>query len=297
MNITLTGATGFIGRHLVKALLARGDRLIILSRTARPGTNPRYLIWDAKSAPPREALETDAIVHLTGESVAQRWSSEVKQRIRSSRIESTRALVAALASVEKKPAVLVSASAIGIYGQRGDEVLTESSPHGSGFLEDVTVDWERESQRAADLGIRVVNPRIGIVLGPDGGALEKMLPPFKAGAGGRLGTGEQWMSWIHIDDLVGLILFAIDRDTVRGAMNATAPRPVKNAEFTHELGGVLKRPTFVAVPALVLKLMFGEMASVVIGSERVVPRVAMQAGYQFRYPELRPAFENILVQK
>lgn len=294
MNITLTGATGFIGRHLVKALLARGDRLTILSRSERSGANPRYLVWDTKSAPPQQALETDAIVHLAGEPVAQRWSTEAKERIRSSRVDSTRALVRGLAAIRNKPAVLVSASAIGIYGLRGDEVLTESSPPGSGFLENVTVEWEREAGRATELGIRVVTPRIGIVLGPDGGALEKMLPPFKVGAGGRLGTGDQWMSWIHIDDLIALLLFTLDRNDVPGPVNATAPSPVRNAELTYELGGVLKRPTVVAVPVFALKIMFGEMANVLIGSQRVVPRVAMQAGFHFQFPQLRPALENIL---
>jgi uncharacterized protein len=294
MNITLTGATGFIGRHLVEALLGRGDQLTILTRKPRNSINPRFLEWDTKSAPPAGALETDAIVHLVGETVAQRWNAAVKERIRASRIDSTRALVRGLAACQKRPKVLISASAIGFYGPRGDEVLTETSAPGSGFLEDLSVAWEREAQRATELGVRVVNPRIGIVLGRDGGALEKMLTPFKAGGGGRMGTGEQWMSWIHIDDLVGLLLFALDRGDVQGALNATAPQPVRNAGFTHELGGVLKRPTVLAVPVFALKLMFGEMANVLIASQKVAPQAALRAGYQFQFSELRPALDNLL---
>jgi uncharacterized protein (TIGR01777 family) len=294
MNITLTGATGFIGSHLVKALLARGHQLTILSRTARPGENPRYLEWDARYLPPAEALHAGAVIHLAGESVAQRWTAEAKQRIRSSRIDATRMLVNGFAQAPNKPEVLISASAIGIYGPRGDEILTESSPVGSGFLEDLSAAWEMEAQRAAELGIRVVNPRFGIVLGRDGGALEKMLPPFKAGAGGRLGSGEQWMSWIHVDDAVGLLLFALEHGTVNGPMNFTAPCPRKNADFTRDLGGVLKRPAVIPAPMFALKLLFGEMASVLVASQRVVPQTATKAGYDFRYPKLRPALEQIL---
>lgn len=294
MKITLTGATGFIGRHLVAKLLSRGDELTILSRRPREGSNPRYLAWDARSAPPPEALDAGAIIHLTGESVAQRWTAEAKQRIRSSRIDSTRALITALGSAANKPEFLISASAIGIYGDRGDEVLTEKSPPGSGFLEDLSVEWEAESQRATEFGIRVLNPRIGIVLGRDGGALPRMLAPFKAGVGGKLGSGQQWMSWIHIDDVIGLLLFALDRRDLHGPMNATAPSPARNRDFTEQLAAVLKRPAFFTVPAFALKLMMGEMGEVVVASERVIPEVARAAGYAFRYPELRAALEALL---
>ncbi len=289
MRITLTGATGFIGKRLVAALLDRGDDLTILTRTPKAGNNPRYVAWDAA-----KSLEADAVIHLAGESVAQRWTAEVKQRIRASRIETTRALVAALERAPRKPQVLISASAIGIYGSRGDELLTETSKPGSGFLEDVCIEWERESQRAADLGIRVVNPRIGIVLGAGGGALERMLTPFKMGVGGRLGSGEQWMSWIHIADVVGLILFVLDHADLRGPMNATAPNPVRNADFTAELAAALHRPAVLTTPAFALKLAFGEMAAVILASQRVLPRVALDAGYQFQFQDLRPALEDIL---
>jgi hypothetical protein len=295
MRITLTGATGFIGRHLIEALRARGDELTVLTRSPRAGTNPRYLAWDANSVPPAEALRADAIFHLAGESVAQRWTAEVKRRIRSSRVDSTRALVRGLLEAPARPRVLISMSAIGIYGSRGNEVLSESSPPGAGFLEDTCVEWEREAQRAAaDSGLRVVTPRIGIVLGRDGGALGKMLTPFRAGVGGRLGSGEQWMSWVHTDDVVGLLLFALDNPVVRGPLNATAPSPVRNAEFTKELARVLNRPALFPVPVFALKLIFGEMANVLISSARVKPEAAIGAGYAFRFPLLGPALENIL---
>ncbi len=294
MRITLTGATGFIGGHLVQALLSGGHQLSILTRTGRPGSNPRYFEWDNSCLPPAEALQADAIIHLAGESVAQRWTAEVKRQIRSSRVDVTRALVNGIAQAASKPEVLISASAIGIYGPRGDEILTEGSSAGSGFLEDVCIAWERESQRAAELGVRVVNPRLGIVLGPDGGALQKMVPPFRIGVGGRLGSGTQWMSWIHIDDVVGLLQFALERSEVSGPMNVTAPCPVKNADFTRDLASVLKRPAILPVPLFALKLLFGEMSSVLVSSQRVVPQAATKADYDFRYRKIRPALEQIL---
>jgi uncharacterized protein len=296
MNITLTGATGFIGRHLTRALRDRGDTLTILTRTPRPGTESRYLAWDAQSAPPPEALEADAIIHLAGESVAQRWTSAVKQRIRSSRIDSTRALVDGILKSRHKPQVLISASAIGIYGDRGDEILTETSAPGSGFLEDVSIAWERESARACDAGVRVVNPRIGIVLGPGGGALEKMLTPFKAGVGGKLASGNQWMSWIHLDDVVGLILFALDHREFAGPVNTTAPNPVTNAEFTRQLAAALRRPAVFPVPEFALRALFGEMAKVLTASQRVIPQAALRSGYDFRYEHLGPALESTLAR-
>lgn len=294
MKITLTGATGFIGGHLVKALIARGHELAILTRHPRAGANPRYFAWDAASVPPPEAMDADAIIHLAGEPVAQRWTGEVKRRIRASRIEGTRAVVDGIAAARRKPKVLMSASAIGIYGSRGDEVLTEQSPAGSGFLEDVTIEWERESARANGAGVRVVNPRIGIVLGRGGGALARMLPPFKAGAGGRLGSGHQWMSWIHIDDVTGLILFALENEGLRGALNLTAPNPVTNADFTAALAAALRRPALFPAPVFALKLLFGEMAEVLLSSQRVIPQVALDAGYRFAYPELGPALRDLV---
>ncbi len=295
MNITLTGATGFIGGHLVQKLTAFGHRLTILTRNPRgTGTNPRFLAWDTRSAPPAEAVEADAIIHLAGESVAQRWTEQVKKRIRTSRILPTRAIVDGMAAAKKKPAVLISASAIGIYGPGRDQELTEQSAAGAGFLEDVSVEWERESARAVSLGVRVVNPRFGIVLGRDGGALASMLPPFKAGVGGRLGSGDQWMSWIHIDDATTLLLFALTHSAIQGPVNVTAPNPVKNAEFTSELARVVKRPALIPVPKFALHLLFGEMADVLLSSQRVIPEVALSAGFHFQFETLGSALEDLL---
>jgi hypothetical protein len=234
------------------------------------------------------------LVHLTGEPVAQRWTPEVKQRIRSSRVDGTRNLVSALAKLSERPRVLVCASAIGYYGSRGDDLLTETSSPGGDFLAQVVVDWERAAGEAEALGIRVVPLRFGVVLGKDGGALPKMLPPFRLGLGGRLSSGQQWMSWIHVDDVIGLIRFALENSAVRGALNATALQPVTNAEFTRELAAALHRPAVFPVPGLALKLLFGEMAEVILGSQRVVPRAALSAGFRFEYPELRGALARLL---
>lgn len=294
MNITLTGATGFLGRPLVKSLIARGDRVTILSRSPKPGSNPHYLPWDAQSPPPADAMRADAIVHLAGESVAQPWSAEAKHAIWSSRVDGTRALVDGIAAAPIKPRVLVSASAIGIYGDRGSEVLTEASKPGSGFLEDVCVEWEQEAQRAAEFGVRVVNPRIGVAIGRGGGALSSMLKPFKLGIGGKLGSGTQWMSWIHVSDVVGLILFALDHDSIAGPMNATAPMPVTNIEFTRDLGLALGRPAVLTIPRFALKVLYGEMSHILLASQRVIPKVARNAGYAFRFAELGHALEFTL---
>jgi uncharacterized protein (TIGR01777 family) len=294
MKITLTGAGGFLGGPLIRALQAEGHQLHALGRKPIPGI--AFSPWNVtEGEPPREALEgSDAVIHLAGEPVAQRWSPEVKARIRDSRVIGTRHLVHALSTISRRQGVLISASAVGIYGSRGDKVLTEKSKPGSGFLEDITVDWEKEAGLAEALGMRVVQIRIGVVLGKDGGALAKMLPPFRAGVGGPLASGKQWMSWIHVDDVVGLILFALSNAAVRGPVNATAPHPVTNAEFTRELGKALHRPAFFPVPEFALRLLFGEMASVVLASQRVLPQAAESAGYQFRYPELPAALASVV---
>ncbi len=296
MNITISGASGLIGRRLLKALGASGHALHILSRHA--GTNVpngvRLSPWDPAKAPPRESLEAaDAVVHLAGEPVAQRWTPEVKRRIRESRVEGTRRLVEALAGVSRKPAVLVCASAIGYYGDRGDELLDESAPPGSGFLPEVCVAWEREAQRAAAVGLRVALIRIGLVLDPRGGALRRMLPPFRFGIGGRLGSGQQWMSWIHIEDLVELFRFAIDQP-VSGPLHGTAPEPVRNLEFTRELAAALRRPALLPVPRLALWALFGEMAGVLLESQRAVPQAAEAAGFRFSHRQLGPALADLL---
>jgi hypothetical protein len=268
------GGTGFIGRRLAESLAAAGHSVSAVGRGGEPG-------------------EADAIVNLAGEPIAQRWTREAKRKIRESRIVGTRRLVQALAQLPKRPGVLVSASAIGYYGNRGDEILTESSAPASGFLAELCRDWEKEADAAESLGVRVVKLRIGVVLGSGGGALARMLPPFKMGVGGRLGSGKQWMSWIHIDDVAGLIRFALDDPTIRGPVNATAPNPVTNAEFTGILASALHRPAFMPVPAVALKTLFGEMSSVLLDSQRVLPRVAESAGYQFKYKALPPALAQL----
>ena len=298
MNIAVTGATGFIGARLVQNLLQSGHSVHALGRK-RSRTLPaavRFSPWNsAENEPPPESLATaDAIVHLAGEPVAQRWTPEVKKRIRSSRVDGTRNLVNALAKHSRRPQVLVCASAIGYYGSRGDEVLMETSSPGRDFLAQVVVDWEQAAQKAEALGIRVAPLRFGVVLGKDGGALAKMLPPFRLGLGGRLASGQQWMSWIHVDDVRGLIRFALENSIIRGPMNATAPQPTTNVEFTKELATALHRPAIFPVPPFALKLLFGELAEVVLGSQRVIPQAAQSAGFRFEYPELRPALVRLL---
>jgi len=290
MNIVATGGTGFLGRRVVAAL-AGEHQVRVLSRRVRAGD---AAAWEPEREPPPDAIlrEADAVIHLAGEPVAQRWTAEAKRRIRDSRRLGTGNLVAGLARAGGRVRVLVSASAIGIYGSRGEETLTEDSRPGIGFLPEVCAAWEHEAEAAERLGVRVARLRIGIVLAPDGGALARMLPPFRMGVGGRLGSGEQWMSWIHVDDLVGLVRFALDGG-LRGAVNATAPEPVRNRDFTHALAQVLHRPAFLPVPAPALRLMFGEMAEVLLGSQRVVPRAAQEAGFQFRYSRLEEALASL----
>lgn len=279
MNVAVTGSTGFLGRQVIAALATAGHRPHPLPRNPSP-----------------EKLNcADAVIHLAGEPVAQRWTPEAKQRIYASRVEGTRDLVNAISKSVHRPRVLICASAIGIYGSRGDEILKEDSRPAEDFLARVVVDWEQAALSAEALGIRVVNLRFGMVLG-NGGALAKMLPPFKLGIGGRLGSGKQWTSWIHIDDAVNLILFALENGQVRGALNATAPDPVTNAQFTRELARVLHRPAIFPVPPLALRLMFGEMAGVVLASQRVLPAAAQAAGFEFRYSDLPPALANLLPQ-
>ena len=278
MTISISGASGFIGRHLMKSLAQAGHSLRALSR----------------HAPPAESLrEADAIIHLAGEPVAQRWTAAAKQRILDSRVVGTRNLVEALGRLTRRPETLICASAIGYYGSRGDEVLTESSAPGSGFLPEVCVAWEREAQAAEAFGIRVVRVRTGVVLDANGGALVRMLPPFRMGLGGRLGSGRQWMSWIHLEDLAALFQFAVESQ-VRGPLNAVAPNPVTNSDFTRELAHALRRPAVFPVPEFALKMLFGEMADVLLASQRVAPAAAEAAGFRFRFPQLAPALESLL---
>lgn len=296
MRITISGASGLVGRRLLRVLGDKGHQVHVLSRHA--GTNlpngVKLTVWDPASLPPLASLENaDAVIHLAGEPVAQRWTPEVRRRIRESRVGSTQRLVEALSMLPRPPAVLVCASAVGYYGSRGDEILVESSPAGSGFLADVCVAWEKAAQAAADLGTRVTLIRIGVVLDSRGGALGRMLAPFRVGAGGRLGSGHQWMSWIHVGDLVELFRLAIE-NPLPGAVNGVAPFPVSNREFTQELARAVKRPALLPVPEFILKRLLGDMAEILLASQRVAPRAAESAGFRFRFPQLGPALGDLL---
>lgn len=297
MNITLTGASGFIGRRLMKLLSTAGHNLNVLSRHAGTNLPPgvKLSVWDALGgAPPEASLrDADCVIHLAGEPVAQRWNAESKRRIRESRVQGTRSLVEAMGKLAEPPRALICASAIGYYGSRGDEVLTEASSPGSGFLPELCIAWESEAAAAERFGIRVVRLRIGLVLARHGGALARMLPPFRMGLGGRLGNGRQWMSWIHLDDLCEMIRFAAEHQ-VRGAMNGVAPYSVPNADFTSALASAVHRPAIFPVPLPALRVLFGEMAEVLVSSQRVAPKGAIQAGFAFRFPELAPTLADIL---
>ena len=296
MKCIVSGGRGFIGRRVVDALLQDGHYVAVWSR--EPNLETRNAVgaffWDPLGAEPAEESLTryDAVVHLAGEPVSQRWTAEAKQKIRDSRVLGTKRLVDAIAKVKYPPQVLVCASAIGFYGNRGDEELDESSTMGTGFLAEVCRDWEREADRAADLGLRVVKLRIGLVLGPDGGALAAMTPVFRAFLGGQLGSGKQWMSWIHVDDLAAMVKWAVESE-VSGVVNGVGAAPVRNAEFTRELGKALGRPAFLRVPEAVLHAGMGEMSEMVLGSAKVLPRVASSGGFQWKFRELEPALRGL----
>ncbi|MCS6859827.1 MAG: TIGR01777 family oxidoreductase [Abditibacteriales bacterium] len=301
MKIVITGATGFIGTALCKALTEAEHEVIALTRHAsaqqRLGDRVSCATWDGQSAGEWEKTldGADAVVNLAGESIAARWNAAKKEKIRASRVNATRALVQAMSKAHWRPKVLVNGSAVGYYGPRGDEELTEESSPGNDFLAEVCQAWEAAAVEAEPLGVRVVRLRIGVVLGEGGGALSKMLPPFKMGVGGPTGSGQQWMSWVHRDDVVGLIQFALERDDVQGALNATAPNPVRNREFAQTLGKVLHRPAFLPTPALAMRLLFGEMAdALLLTGQRVLPAAAQRLGYQFRYPDLMSALQAVL---
>lgn len=299
MKALVTGATGFVGPRLLRLL----DSPVVVSRSPEQArraignlAGPIFR-WDPMREPlPAEALEgVDVVYHLAGESVAEgRWTAAQKARIRDSRVIGTRNLVQGIKQVEQKPRVLVSASAVGYYGNRGDDELTESAPPASDFLAEVCVAWEREALVAEQLGVRTVTARTGIVLGAGGGALAKMLTPFKLGAGGPLGNGKQWMPWVHVADLARLYVHAADTASISGPMNAVAPNPVRNSEFTKALGRQLHRPAFMPAPYLGLRLLFGEFAQVLFASQRVIPKVALDTGFVFQYPDIAAALREIL---
>jgi len=302
MRVAVTGATGLIGTRLVTALAARGDEVTALSRDperargALPGGVEVELWADPEREPaPAAALAgRDGVVHLAGEPVAQRWSRTARERIRDSRELGTRNLVAGIAAAEPRPAVLVSASAVGYYGPRGDEPVDEDQPPGDDFLADVCVAWEREAAAAAEHGVRVVHVRTGVVLDRGGGALAKMLPPFKLGAGGPVAGGRQYMPWIHLDDVVGIYLAALDGPDWSGPVNASAPEPVTNKEFSKALGRALHRPALAPVPALAIRALYGEMAMIVTTGQRAVPKRTSEFGYGFRHPQLDNALRSAL---
>jgi uncharacterized protein len=303
MRVAVTGATGLIGQALVKALGDRGDEVVALSRDATRarqalGEHVQAHAWpNPTGAPPPEAAlaGADAVVHLLGEPVAQRWSAEAKQSIRRSRVDGTRSLVQGLLALEsdRRPGVLVSQSATGFYGPHGDEPLTEDAPAGDDFLAGVVVGWEGEAMRAAS-ELRVVVTRTGVVLSPEGGALAKMLPFFRLGIGGPVAGGRQYVPWIHLKDVVGAMLICLDNAAATGPINLTAPHPVTNTELSHTLGRVLKRPAMLPVPAFALKLLYGEMAQIVATGQRVVPSRLEQLDYGFRHPDLEAALRDVL---
>ena len=297
MKCIISGGTGFIGRRVVDRLLKDTHYVGVWSR--RPGQDNRTAVathsWDPLvGEPPLESLNgMDCVIHLAGENVAQRWTPDVKRRIHDSRVKSTENIISAIGKVRHKPKVFICASAIGIYGNRGDEVLTEESVPGTGFLADTCRAWEAEADRARNYGMRVVKIRIGFVLGKDGGALQKMVPAFKMCVGGKLGSGKQWMPWVHVNDVAEVFAYAVNNE-ISGVWNATAPNPVRNSEFTKELASVLGRPALFPVPPPALKLAFGEFAQHMVDSARVVPEKLTKAGFQFQYPELSGALRNLL---
>jgi uncharacterized protein (TIGR01777 family) len=297
MNYLITGATGFIGQHLVDYLLRHGQEVNYLGRqrsTTLDGRAAFHLWKRGEDLSLQSVPRLDAVVHLAGEPVAQRWNEKVKQAIYSSRVDGTRKLVSAMEKLKHKPSVLVSASAVGIYGDRGNEILTENSAPGKDFLADVCVAWEREALRAGEFGIRVVTVRIAIVLGRQGGALKQMLVPFRLGVGGPLGSGKQWMPWITLQDLVRLFIFAAENRDMSGAVNGAAPEPVTNAEFTKALGRVVGRPAVMPMPRFALRLALGPVADYMLASQRVIPEAARQAGFQFDHSRIEEALRSVV---
>ncbi len=302
MNVLITGGTGLIGRALTASLLADGHQVIVLSRSPerhqhRMPAGTRLVPWDGRTPAGWGHVleEVDAVVNLAGENIAAgRWTEQRKQRIRESRLNAGKALVDAMAAARQKPPVLIQASAVGYYGPRGDEVVTEETPPGTDFLAQLAVEWEASTEPVEQYGVRRAIIRTGVVLSKDGGALPRMLFPFRLGLGGRLGSGRQWFPWIHMEDEVGAIRFLLENETAQGPYNLTAPHPVTNAEFTRALGEVLHRPTIFAVPGFALRLLFGEMATVLLEGQRAIPQRLLDAGYTFRFTHIRGALEALL---
>jgi uncharacterized protein (TIGR01777 family) len=296
MKILISGSHGLVGSALIKSLEPEGHEISRLVRHY-PGSEA-----EVEWSPDRYSIQLariegfDAVVNLAGESIAEgRWSDSKKQRIRESRVKGTKLLGDALANLTKPPKTFICASAIGYYGNRGDELLTEASEPGDNFLADVCVEWEKATALASEKGIRVVNTRFGVILDVNGGALAKMLPPFRLGAGGKIGSGKQWMSWIALDDVVGALKFALTNERLSGPVNFVAPNPVTNAEFTKTLGKVLSRPTLLPIPAFGVRLVFGEMGdALLLSSQRVEPERLKATGYEFQYSQLQGALQHLL---
>lgn len=300
MKVLLTGGTGFVGSAIVKELLTSGHQVVILTRNIPKaaitlGSSCQYFHWaNTNTLPPLEAFEgVEGVINLMGEGIAdKKWDDEQKKKIYNSRIEGTSKLVEAMSGLAKKPRVLVSTSAIGIYGNRGSEDINENSELANDFLADVCKDWEREANRALDIGMRVAIMRVGVVLGREGGALKKMLPIFKLGAGGPVGSGNQYMSWIHVEDLARMYIEAVKNESIKGPYNCTAPYPATNAQFSKELGRALKRPAFMPAPAFALKLVFGEMSSVLLEGQKVLPIHFKEKKFRYQYPTLEMALKE-----
>ena len=295
MKILITGASGLVGTELQKSFAEKGYEMLLASRSEPK--DDKHIQWSIEEGftEPEKLEGTDAVVHLAGENVSGglRWSDEKKKEIRDSRVLGTRNVVDAISKLKDKPKVFVASSAIGFYGERGDEEVTESSAAGDTFLADVSKQWESESRRAEDAGIRTVLLRTGIVLSKDGGALGTMLTPFNLGVGGVVGSGKQWMSWISMEDEIAIINFVIENENIRGAVNAVSPNPVTNQEFTKTLGEVLYRPTFIPLPEFAVSMVFGEMGdALLLASTKVLPKRLTDAGFEFKYPDLKPAIEN-----
>ncbi|MDA0692836.1 MAG: TIGR01777 family oxidoreductase [Nitrospinae bacterium] len=301
MKILVTGATGFIGKELVKKLSEKGHEIVVLTRNSESASfhlpvHCKIKTWNPEenALSPSTLKGVEAVINLAGEGIAdRRWSATRKRQIMQSRVMSVRRLVDAMKVMDNKPKVFVSASAIGFYGDRGEMLLDETISTGNGFLSEVCQAWENETFKAQELGVRTVTCRVGMVLGHDGGALNKMLPPFKMGLGGRLGNGSQWMSWIHIDDLVNMMIHAVETPALDGIYNAVSPNPVRNDDFTKVLGDVLKCRTIFPVPGFVLKIGLGELSDLLLSSQKVSARKICDSGFTFKYPQLKEALEEV----
>ena len=299
MRLVIAGASGFIGLLLVERLSKQGHTLGLLTRKPRidaQASEKDWIVWQPGAPGEWEKCVdgVDGVINLAGEPIAaKRWTETQKEKIRSSRIGMTRSLVSAIAKAQVKPKFLINASAVGFYGAQGDEPLSEDTASGKGYLAEVCAAWEEEAKRAQELGVRVVLLRTGIVLGKGRGALAKMVPPFKFFFGGPLGSGRQWMPWIHIEDEIGMILFLMENEEASGAFNATAPNPVTMKDFSKALGKVLHRPSWAPVPAFALKLILGEMADMLIFGQRALPSAALRLGYRFKYPTIEQALQSL----